>query len=78
MLVDENYNIKIGELKIIKRADEVVWTILGSCVSVVFHVRPDLGLNMSCSIPSSETLQKQVFRFLSSPLLYRAKRKGEI
>jgi chemotaxis receptor (MCP) glutamine deamidase CheD len=52
MLVDENYNIKIGELKIIKRADEVVWTILGSCVSVVFHVRPDLALICHAQYPA--------------------------
>ncbi|NJO90630.1 MAG: hypothetical protein HC831_17975 [Chloroflexia bacterium] len=52
MFVEENYNVKIGELKIIRKADEVVWTILGSCISVVFHVRSDLALICHAQYPA--------------------------
>ncbi len=51
MFLEDKYNVKIGELKIIKRDNEVVWTILGSCISVVFHVKPNLALICHAQYP---------------------------
>lgn len=48
------YNVDIGEVKIIKNPQEVVWTILGSCVSVIFYVRSDLALICHAQHPSPQ------------------------
>lgn len=46
------YNINIGEVKIIKNPNEMVWTILGSCISVIFYVRNDLALICHAQYPT--------------------------
>ncbi len=52
MIEDNKYNVNIGELRIIKNPEEVAWTILGSCVSVIFHVRNDLALICHAQLPA--------------------------
>jgi len=46
------YNLKIGELKYIKNTNETVWTILGSCISVIFYVKNDLALICHAQYPA--------------------------
>ena len=38
-----NEMVKIGEIRIIESNDEIAWTVLGSCISVVFFT----GMNLS-------------------------------
>lgn len=52
MNLDTKYNVKIGEVKIIKNSKDIVWTILGSCIAVVFHVRNDLALICHAQYPA--------------------------
>ena len=42
----KNTMLRIGEIKILKEDEEIVWTILGSCISVIFHT--NMGLSLIC------------------------------
>jgi chemotaxis receptor (MCP) glutamine deamidase CheD len=52
MELNENNIVNISEVKIIKNTDNVVWTILGSCVTVIFKARNDLALFSHSVYPS--------------------------
>jgi len=44
--------LNIGEVKILKNPDDNVWTILGSCLTVIFHVPKRLSLICHAQMPS--------------------------
>jgi len=54
MDIDKNNNVNIGEFKIIRNPEDVVWTILGSCISVIFYVKKNLSLICHAQYPSPD------------------------
>jgi chemotaxis receptor (MCP) glutamine deamidase CheD len=43
--------VKTGEIKILKNSGDAAWTVLGSCVSVIFHIPKKLSLISHAQMP---------------------------
>jgi chemotaxis receptor (MCP) glutamine deamidase CheD len=43
--------INIGEIRITEKADEIVWSVLGSCVSIIFRADEKLSLLCHAQMP---------------------------
>lgn len=43
--------INIGEIRITEKANEIVWSVLGSCISVIFRVNEKLALLCHAQMP---------------------------
>jgi chemotaxis receptor (MCP) glutamine deamidase CheD len=50
--------IKTGEIRIIENNDEIAWTVLGSCISVVFFTGLNLSLINHAQMPSRSKFDK--------------------
>ena len=53
-----NEMIKTGEIRIIENNDEIAWTVLGSCISVVFFTGLNLSLINHAQMPSRSKFDK--------------------
>lgn len=48
----KSYMLNIGEVKVVKSNDEILWTVLGSCISVIFHKKGKLSIICHAQMPS--------------------------
>jgi chemotaxis protein CheD len=48
----KNNMIGIGEIRVIQGEEDVVWTVLGSCISVIFFTNQNLSLICHAQMPS--------------------------
>lgn len=53
-----NEMIKTGEIRVIENDDEIAWTVLGSCISVVFFSGVNLSLICHAQMPSRSKYDK--------------------
>lgn len=47
-----SYMLGIGEIKLIQNQEGIVWTVLGSCISVIFHKANHLSLICHAQMPA--------------------------
>jgi chemotaxis receptor (MCP) glutamine deamidase CheD len=62
--IDKSANLKmlkVGEVLILKTNEDFVWTVLGSCVSVIFHVPKRISLICHAQMPTQSKYKYNCF-----------------
>jgi len=55
--------LKTGEVKILDNNSEIIWTALGSCVSVIFHVPQKISLISHAQMPMQMRSEYNCFNY---------------
>jgi chemotaxis receptor (MCP) glutamine deamidase CheD len=61
--------VRIGEVLALKKEHESVWTALGSCITVIFHVPQKISLLCHAQMPSKAGYDNNCFNSCSHPCL---------
>lgn len=59
--------LNVGEIIISRDKEEIVWTVLGSCVSVVFHVNEKLSIICHAQMPFRKNINDKCYEQCPNP-----------
>jgi len=60
-------SMNIGEIVISSKAEEIIWTVLGSCVSIIFHVKDHISIMCHSQLPYCMDAHTKCFHTCPNP-----------